>query len=75
MLQVREMLEEEASFPVYKRYLVDKLKERQRRREEKLSRENWPVRRLRFSQQKEDEKGIQGESGQVQFAFCQLSEI
>ena len=44
---VRESSLDEAHFPVYKRFLIEKYRERQRRKEEKLSRANWPVRRLR----------------------------
>merc|ERR1740131_372335 len=42
---------------------MEKLKEKQRRREEKerLSRQNWPVRRLRFK----EKEGITGDSGRV----------
>ena len=46
--EVRESSLDEAHFPVYKKYLMEKYRERQRRRDEKLSRENWPVRRLRW---------------------------
>lgn len=60
--EVREMTEEESKFPVYKKYLMEKLKEREKRKEEQLSRENWPVRRLRLHKK---ENGITGESGKV----------
>jgi len=60
--EVRNISEEEANFPVYKKYLIEKLKERQKRREEQLSREIWPVRRLRLHKK---EQGITGESGKV----------
>lgn len=56
------MTEEESKFPVYKKYLMEKLKEREKRKEEQLSRENWPVRRLRLHKK---ENGITGESGKV----------
>ena len=45
--QVRELSEEESKFPVYKKYLIERFKQREKKKEEKLSRENWPVRRLR----------------------------
>ena len=62
--QVRDQNEEESKFPVYKRYLMEKLKERERRKEEQLSRtrKNWPVRRLRFHQK---DHSITGDSGRV----------
>eukprot|EP00092_Neocalanus_flemingeri_P020297 GFUD01021987.1.p1 GENE.GFUD01021987.1~~GFUD01021987.1.p1 ORF type:complete len:530 (+),score=135.32 GFUD01021987.1:57-1646(+) len=60
--EVRELNEEELQFPVYKKYFVDKLKEREKKKAEKLSRENWPVRRLRLHKK---EAGITGESGRV----------
>ena len=55
---------EEAKFPVYRRFIVERFKERQARREERYSRENWPVRRLRLHK-KEPDKGITGDSGTV----------
>lgn len=60
--EVREMKEEESNFPVYKKYLMEKLKEREKRKEEQLSRENWPVRRLRLHKK---DNGITGDSGRV----------
>jgi len=62
--EVRDQNEEESKFPVYKRYLMEKLKERERRKEEQLSRtrKNWPVRRLRFHQK---DHSITGDSGRV----------
>ena len=41
---VRDSNMEEAKFPVYKKYLLERYREKQKRREEKYSRENWPVR-------------------------------
>ena len=43
---------------------MEKYRERQKLKEEKLSRQNWPVRRLRFDKKKTDQ-GITGESGMV----------
>jgi len=63
--EVREISEEESQFPVYKKFLVDKLKGMERKKEEKLSRENWPVRRLRLLKNKKEDSGITGESGRV----------
>jgi len=60
--EVREISEEESHFPVYKKYIVEKLKERERKKAEQLSRENWPVRRLRLHQK---DQGITGDSGKV----------
>ena len=54
----------EAEFPVYRRFIMERFKEKQARREERYSRENWPVRRLRLHK-KEPDKGITGESGIV----------
>jgi len=62
--EVRELSEEESKFPVYKKYLMDKLKEREKKKEEQLSRENWPVRRLRLHK-KDKDNGITGDSGRV----------
>jgi len=59
--EVREMNEEESKFPAYKKYLIERLKQREERKEEKLSRENWPVRRLRLHKK----QGITGDSGRV----------
>jgi len=59
--EVRETNEEESKFPVYKKYLIERLKQREKREEEKLSRENWPVRRLRLHKK----QGITGDSGRV----------
>jgi len=61
--EVKEISLEESKFPIYKKYIMEKLKEKQRRREEKeaLSRQNWPVRRLRFK----EKEGITGDSGRV----------
>jgi len=61
---VRDSNMEEAKFPVYKKYLLERYREKQKRREEKYSRENWPVRQLRFAK-KDTEKGLTGESGMV----------
>ena len=44
---VREYDGEEAKFPVYRRVIMERFKERQKLRDEKYSRENWPVRQLR----------------------------
>jgi len=60
--EVRELNAEESKFPVYKRYLMEKLKEREKRKEEQLSRENWPVRRLRLHKK---DHSITGDSGKV----------
>jgi len=62
--EVRELSEEESKFPVYKKYLIDRFKQREKKKEEKLSRENWPVRRLRLHN-KEKNDGITGDSGRV----------
>jgi len=61
---IRESGEDEAKFPVYRRFIMERFKEKQRRRDEKYSRENWPVRQLRL-RNKESDKGITGESGTV----------
>lgn len=45
---IRESGEDEAKFPVYRRFIMERFKEKQRRRDEKYSRENWPVRQLRL---------------------------
>ena len=47
---MREISEEENQFSVYKKFLVDKLKGMERKKEEKLSRENRTVRRLRWGE-------------------------
>ena len=44
---VRESGEDEAQFPVYRRFIMERFRERQLRKEEEYSRENWPVRQLR----------------------------
>ena len=44
---MRESGEEEARFPVYRRFIMERFRERQARKEEQYSRENWPVRQLR----------------------------
>lgn len=44
---IRESGEEEARFPVYRRFIQERFKERQARKEEQYSRKNWPVRQLR----------------------------
>ena len=44
---VRESGEDEAQFPVYRRFIMERFRERQIRKEEEYSRENWPVRQLR----------------------------
>ena len=44
---IRESGEDEAKFPVYRRFIMERFKEKQMRKEEKYSRENWPVRQLR----------------------------
>ena len=62
--EVRESTADEAKFPIYKKILMEKYRERQKLKEEKLSRQNWPVRRLRFDKEKTDQ-GITGESGMV----------
>ena len=59
--EVREDLVEAKQLPMYKKFFIDKMKERERKRDERMSRANWPVRRLRF---KEDH-GITGDSGKV----------
>lgn len=59
--EVKKLSDVESKFPSYKRYLMDKVKEREKRREERLSRQNWPVRRLRFK----EKEGITGDSGRV----------
>merc|ERR1719397_699581 len=59
--EVREDLVEAKELPMYKKFFIDKMKERERKRDERMSRANWPVRRLRF---KEDH-GITGDSGKV----------
>ena len=46
---VRESGEDEAQFPVYRRFIMERFKERQRRKDEQYSRENWPVRQLRLN--------------------------
>lgn len=61
---IRESGEDEAKFPVYRKFIMERFKEKQKRREEKYSRENWPVRRLRLHN-KESDKGITGETGTV----------
>ena len=63
-IEVRESTLDEAHFPIYKRYLMERYRERQKLKEERLSRENWPVRQLRFTKENQD-KGITGESGMV----------
>ena len=58
--EVREDLVEAKELPMYKKFFIDKMKERERKRDERMSRANWPVRRLRFK-----ESGITGDSGKV----------
>ena len=58
--EVREDLVEAKELPMYKKFLIDKMKERERRRDERMSRANWPVRRLGLK-----ESGITGDSGRV----------
>jgi len=60
--EVRQEQEEAESVPAYQRFFYDHLKERERKREERMSleRKKWPVRRLRFK-----ETGLAGDSGRV----------
>jgi len=58
--EVREDMVEAKQLPMYKKFFIDKIKERERKRDERMSRKNWPVRRLRFK-----ESGITGDSGKV----------
>merc|ERR1719370_2159316 len=58
--EVREDLVEAKELPMYKKFFIDKMKEREKKRDERMSRANWPVRRLRFK-----ESGITGDSGKV----------
>ena len=62
--EVRESTADEARFPIYKKILMEKYRERQKLKDERLSRQNWPVRRLRFDKERKDQ-GITGDSGMV----------
>jgi len=60
--EIKEQGEEESNFPVYKKIFFNKVREREKKRDEKLSRANWPVRNLQYQQHK---AGITGDSGRV----------
>lgn len=60
--EIREKEFEESHFPIYKRILYDKVRERERLKDEQMSRANWPIRNLKFNEQK---AGITGDSGRV----------
>jgi zinc transporter 9 len=60
--EIKERTKEEDYFPVFKKLLVDKVREREKKKAEKISRENWPVRNIKFDQ---DKAGITGSSGRV----------
>jgi len=61
--EIREKEYEESNFPIYKRILIDKVREREKLKDEKMSqRASWPVRNLKFNEQK---AGITGDSGRV----------
>ncbi|XP_023336602.1 zinc transporter 9, partial [Eurytemora carolleeae] len=59
--EIKERGEAENYFPVYKKLLFDQVREREKKKEEKLSRETWPVRNLNLK----DKGGITGSSGKV----------
>jgi len=68
--EIREEETEESNFPIYKKLFFERVREREIKNS--ISRSNWPVRGLRFE---ENKAGISGASGRVVMAAIGINTV